>query len=152
MPDGVESAVASLERIRTDGFRRWYERQLIESHSWLLSGFLGLIVLVSGVELLGSGQRGLGVVLLLAGLAVTVASWRRYRLMLEVAESLGAQATCPHCETYGRFSVASSGPAPLPDGDDPALEDRGGGVWLSATCSRCGNGWTLTQGAVPPSL
>ena len=47
--------MASLDRIRTDGFRRWYERQLIECHAWLVSWFLGVIVLVSGIDVAGTG-------------------------------------------------------------------------------------------------
>ena len=136
--------MASLDRIRTDGFRRWYERQLIECHAWLVSWFLALIMLVSGLEVAGkAASRLTGVLLALAGLAVTIYSWRRYRLLLEIAERLGEQAVCPGCEAYGKFQVVSSGPAPLPDGGDPALEDHGGGVWLQARCRKCGDEWTL---------
>ena len=138
--------MASLDRIRTDGFRRWYERQLIESHAWLVSWFLGVIVLVSGIEVAGTGgaSRMAGALLVLGGLAVTLYSWTRYRLLLEIAERLGEQATCPGCKVYGKFKVHSSGPAPLPDGGDPALKNHGGGVWLRAQCRKCGDEWMLT--------
>jgi hypothetical protein len=136
--------VASLDRIRTHGFRRWYERQLIECHAWLVSWFLGVIVLVSGLELAGkTATRLAGVLLLLGGLAVALYSWKRYHLLLEVAERLGEQAVCPGCKAYGRFGVESSGPVPLPDGGDPALENHGGGVWLRAKCRKCGDEWTI---------
>ena len=83
--------MAALDRIRTDGFRRWYERQLIECHAWLVTWFLGVILLVSGLEVAGAGSRSrvLGVILLLSGLAITVFSWKRYHLLLEFAERLG---------------------------------------------------------------
>lgn len=137
--------MASLDRIRTDGFRRWYERQLIECHAWLVSWFLGLILLVSGVELFGAGRgsRLVGVLLLLGGLAVTLFSWARYRLLLEIAERLGEQAACPACDTYAKFSIDASGPNPMPDGGDPSLEDHGGGIWLRARCRKCGNEWVI---------
>ncbi len=137
--------MASLDRIRTHGFRRWYERQLIECHAWLVSWFLGVIVLVSGLEVAGSGaaSRLTGVLLLLGGLAVTLYSWKRYHLLLEVAERLGEQAVCPGCQAYGKFRVESSGPAPLPDGGDPSLENHGGGVWLRAKCRKCGDEWMI---------
>jgi hypothetical protein len=137
--------VAALDRIRTDGFRSWYERQLIECHAWLVSWFLGVITLASGIEVAGSGasSRMLGALLLLAGLALTLYSWKRYRLLLEIAERLGEQAVCPGCSTYARFQIQSSTPAPLPDGGDFALEDRGGGVCLHAQCRKCGEQWLL---------
>jgi hypothetical protein len=137
--------VASLDRIRTHKFRRWYERQLIECHAWLVSWFLGVIVLVSGLEVAGSGaaSRVWGALLTLGGLGVAVYSWKRYHLLLEIAERLGEQAICPGCRTYAKFEVRSAGPAPLPDGGDPVLEDHGGGVWLRAQCRKCGDEWTL---------
>ena len=136
--------MASLDRIRTHGFRRWYERQLIECHAWLVSWFLGVIVLVSGLEVAGTATTRLaGVLLLLGGSAVTLYSWKRYHLLLEVAERLGEQAVCPGCQAYGKFKVESSGPAPLPDGGDPALENHGGGVWLHAKCRKCGDEWMI---------
>jgi len=137
--------VASLDRIRTDGFRRWYERQLIECHAWLLSGFLGVIVLVGGIEVSAEGgtSRMLGAFLVLVGLAITLYSWKRYRVMFEIAQRLGEQAVCPGCKVYGRFRVQSSWPAPLPDGGDSLLEDHGRGVWLRAQCRKCGDEWVL---------
>jgi hypothetical protein len=102
--------VASLDRIRTHGFRRWYERQLIECHAWLVSWFLGVIVLVSGLEVAGNNaSRLMGALLLLGGLAVTLYSWKRYHLLLEVAERLGEQAVCPGCQAYGKFRIVADG-------------------------------------------
>lgn len=137
--------MASLERIRTQGFRQWYERQLIECHAWLVSWFLGVIVLVSGVEVAGTSgnSRVGGLMLVVGGLAVTLYSWSRYRLLLEIAERLGEQAACPACDAYAKFSIQASGPNPMPDGGDPSLEDRGGGIWLRAHCRKCGGEWVL---------
>jgi len=85
--------VASLDRIRTDGFRYWYQRQLIECHAWLVSWFLGVIVLVSGIEVAGAdaASRMSGGLLVLGGLAIALYSWKRYRLLFEIAERLGEQ-------------------------------------------------------------
>lgn len=137
--------MAALDRIRTHGFRRWYESQLIECHLWLLGWFLGIIAIASGIEVAGAGaaSRLAGAMVLLAGLALTVYSWRRYRLLLEIAERLGEQAVCPACRTYAKFKVRSSNPAPLPDGGDCALENRGGNMWLRAQCNKCGEQWML---------
>ena len=40
------------EYIHRHGFRRWYERQLIESHAYLALAFVALILLLSGIEVL----------------------------------------------------------------------------------------------------
>lgn len=137
--------MASLDRIRTDGFRHWYQRQLIESHAWLVSWFLGVIVLVSGLEVAGAepASRMSGTLLVLGGLATALYSWKRYRLLFEIAQRLGEQAVCPGCKTYGRFKVRFSGPTPLPDGGDSSLENHGGAVTLHAQCRKCGDEWML---------
>lgn len=137
--------MASLDRIRTDGFRRWYERQLIDCHAWLVSWFLGLIVLVSGIEVGGAGgaSRISGALMVLGGMAVVWYSWSRYHLLLEIAERLGEQAVCPGCQVYGKFKVQASRPAQLPDGGDPSLAHHGGGLWLRVQCSKCGEEWML---------
>lgn len=136
--------MASLDRIRTDGFRRWYERQLIECHAWLVTWFLGIIVLVSGLELSGAGAtRVSGIALLLSGALISLYSWRRYRAMLVTAERLGEQASCPSCKAYARFNVLSSWPASLPDGGDPAIESPDSGLWLRARCRKCGGEWMI---------
>ena len=36
--------------IRKIGFRRWYERQLIESHLYLISGFMCLVTVLACLE------------------------------------------------------------------------------------------------------
>jgi len=38
------------EGIRKTGFRRWYERQLIESHLYFVTAVLSLIVVGAGLE------------------------------------------------------------------------------------------------------
>jgi len=38
------------------GFRRWYERQLYESHAYLVVGLIGLILMLAGVEVLGTAE------------------------------------------------------------------------------------------------
>lgn len=137
--------MASLDRIRTEGFRHWYQRQLIECHAWLVSLFLGGVVLFSGFEVAGAdaASRISRALLLLGGLALILSSWKRYRLMFEVAARFSAQAVCPVCKAYGRFKVLSSGPTPLPDGGDLSLENHGGDVWLRAQCRKCGEEWML---------
>jgi len=136
--------VASLDRIRKDGFRDWYQRQLIECHAWLVSGFLGIIVFVAGIEVgADAASRFAGAFLMLGGMAIAVYSWNRYRRLFATAERLGAQAVCPGCKTYGRFRVLLSSPGSLPEGEDAAPENPGGGSWLRVRCRKCAEEWTL---------
>jgi len=138
--------MASLDQIRTQGFKRWYERQLIECHAWLVSCFLGMICAASGIEVMGQHTPGSGLtgaLLALAGACLALFSWRRYRNMLEIAERLGERAVCPGCGVYSKFRVVASGPTPMPDGGDPDIDTLGEKIWLRAQCRKCGRDWLL---------
>lgn len=134
--------MAALDRIRTHGFRHWYERQLLECHAWLVSCFLGIICAASGIEV-AAQARLLGLSLTVAGIGMAYWSWRRYQAMLGIAERLGERAVCPQCQAYARFKVIDAGPTPLPDGADPDIERLGGAVWLQVRCQHCGHDWVL---------
>jgi hypothetical protein len=138
--------MASLNKIRTHGFRHWYERQLIECHAWLVSCFFGIICAASGVEISGYqalNTRLLGLALTIAGIVLSVISWKRYHGMLAIAERLGERAVCPKCQAYAKFKVIASGPTPLPDGADPEIDRLGEAVWLQAQCRRCSHDWVI---------
>jgi hypothetical protein len=45
------------EGIKKVGFRRWYERQLIESHAYLITGLLSSILVLGSIESLSSRAR-----------------------------------------------------------------------------------------------
>lgn len=120
------------------GFKRWYERQLVEAHAWLVSGFLGLILSMAGIEVAQSAIRTTHVGgILLAGLGglVCLFSWRRYKAMLDLAEKLGEDATCPGCGRYARFEIESA----TPDGDSPAPPE----VRVVARCRHCAARWMM---------
>lgn len=134
--------MASLERIRTQGFRRWYERQLIGSHAWLVSCFLGILATASGIEIL-TAARLPGVTLLIVGAGLSVHSWRCYRSMLSLAERLAERAACPQCGAYGQFAVTAAQPQPLPSGSDPQLEDLDAALRIDVECRRCQQRWRL---------
>ena len=138
--------MASLEIIRKRGFRVWYERQLIETHAWLVTCFLGIIATASGVEIFGqhtAASRSIGILLILGGIAAGLVSWHRYRSMLDIAELLGQRAVCPACNAYGKFRVLDSGPTPLPEGSDPDIDNLGRDVWFRAQCKKCAHEWIV---------
>jgi len=134
--------MASLDRIRTHGFRAWYERQLLECHAWLVSCFFGIICAASGIEVSRQALL-LGLALTVSGIVMALYSWRRYRAMLAFAERLGERAVCPNCQVYAQFKIIAAAPTSLPDGTDPDI-DRGDETFsLQAQCRRCGHVWKL---------
>ncbi|HUG25012.1 MJ0042-type zinc finger domain-containing protein [Piscinibacter sp.] len=118
--------------IRKRGFRKWYERELIQSHGHLVLTFLCAVGLFATFEV-HSGSApwsaqiaDLGAVVLLS--AVGVWSLRRYLYLLSHAEAIANQAVCPQCETYGRFGLVE---------DDPRRQQ------LKVRCRKCEHEWPI---------
>jgi len=130
------------EYIHRYGFRRWYERQLVESHAYLALAFVALILLLAGIEVLGDVSRGsryLFVLLAAAGGGVlTFVAWRRFTAILTRAEQFGEAATCRQCKAWGKFKVL---------GQESEVEDTppeaGRPHWLRVRCTKCGHEWRL---------
>jgi hypothetical protein len=103
--------VEPADSIRRLGFARWYERRLIEGHSWFVSVFACMIAIAACAEELsfrGSVARALFYVLVIAtAVAVCIYGLVRYQKILVEAESLGEHATCGNCGAYARFSLIS---------------------------------------------
>ena len=133
------------EGIRSIGFRRWYERQLIESHLYLLSWFLCLVMVLACLE--GFSMRAPGwepllrLGAILGGGAVCIGSLVRYKAMLEVALHAAERSSCGKCAAYGQLEVTGvrrpvrrvrvGKEAGMPP---PALAVR---------CRKCGHEWTI---------
>ena len=120
------------EGIRKIGFRRWYERQLIESHLWLVTGLIGAIVLLGGVERLslrGPGWEPVALIVLVLG-AGGLAAWalQRYLVMLVLAQRAGERSTCSRCAAYGLLEVTGK---------------RFASGAVDVRCRKCGNEWTI---------
>lgn len=134
----------TVARIRQLGFRKWYERQLIEGHLYLVTCFLGIIMVATCIELYGQRDGRLGLLLALAiGLAGTAAAlvgWQRYKRIMMVAEHIGDHATCAACNAYARFDVLDAGRALRQEPVDIADPNE---VWLKVRCLKCGHGWTI---------
>lgn len=119
------------------GFRRWYERQLVEGFAHMITGVLSLIMMAVAVEMLEFRSTAGGLIALVsiaaAGGGLCVFSWRRFHHLLSRAEYLAEQATCRGCGAYGRFGVVASRDLP----DAPA------GCAIDVRCRACGNEWTM---------
>jgi hypothetical protein len=135
-------AAKPADAIRKLGFKKWYERQLIESHAYLITCFLSMIlvaVLLEEFSLRAPGLKPLVTLAVIAGSGlVGLFSWRRYRIIMGEAERLGDHSTCDSCGAYARFDVVESGESVRSPADDepPA-------TWLRVRCRKCGHGWTM---------
>ena len=114
------------EGIRKIGFRRWYERQLIEGHAWFITCFVCMIAIAACMEELsfrGPLPRLLAyAALVVAAGLVGVYGLRRYQHIMVQAETLGEHATCGACGSYARFQMISG---------------------TQVRCRKCSNEWRL---------
>jgi len=128
--------------IRKFGFKRWFERQLIESHVYLVTCFLCLILALAAFEELGSRVTGFERVMMFATIigaaALGILSWSRYRAILFPALQLSERSTCEKCGTHARFIVIDSGREDIQE----TAENREG-TWLKVKCAKCGHVWTM---------
>lgn len=120
------------EGIRKHGFRKWYERELMQSHLHMLLllfctiGLLGAFEVFSRAATVADQLSTVLSVLLCIGIGVW--SMRRYLYLLLHAEKVANQAVCSQCQTYGRLSVVRE--------DVPAQS-------VNVRCTRCGHGWPI---------
>lgn len=133
MVDEISRAIAA------DGFRRWYERQLVRCHLQLLLLVLCLLALLGALEAFGQArQEGrpwwlMALCFAAAGVLGAVAL-RRYLFLLMRAEHIANQACCPACKAYGRWRVEPEPAAP------PAPD---GALRLRACCKACQARWHI---------
>ena len=131
MPEAEDySIMEPAEGIARLGFRKWYERRLVEGHLWLVTCVLSMLLVAALVEMLqfhGSIAALLanGTIVFAAG-ATALVAWKRYRAVMDVAERLAEHSTCPGCGTYARFRLV-------------------GGA-MQVRCRRCAREWRLDGG------
>jgi ferredoxin len=137
--------VSSIRRL---GFRKWYERQLIDCHLALTTCLLCGIVIAAcfeGVTFRDFGTRSATMMALVVGASLLGwYSWRRYITVLERAERYGERSTCDGCKAYGRFEVLNAGvdsvPGPTAEAVAP-LEV----AWMRVKCRQCGALWRMPE-------
>ena len=114
------------------GFRKWYERELLSSHAYLVLAFLSVIGLIGSVEAFGSGSNYDKVTnVVFVVVCAVVGGWalRRYLFLLMRAEEAANQAKCSACGEYGRFTVVR--------------EDRSRAE-TEVSCRKCSHRWTIS--------
>lgn len=126
------------DRLRKHGFRRWYERQLIEGFLYLTTCFLCMIVVAASLEAFGDKvpgqQRVLMLTLAIVGAGVGAVTWRRFKDTLNRAEHMADRANCSACGSYARFVV-------LGEGGQQGGEDEPG--WVRVRCRKCNHEWLI---------
>jgi hypothetical protein len=128
------AGMKSADAIRKHGFRKWYERELLQCHGHLLLTFLCMIGIFAAIESLGDkgSWSDQAMNLLSIGLCAVVGVWalRRYLYFLNHAEMMANQADCPHCKAYGRFAVESQNE-----------QER----TLTVCCRKCQHRWMIND-------
>jgi hypothetical protein len=130
------------EGIRRIGFRRWYERQLIESHLYLVSCFLCLVVVLACFEgfslRMPAWESIIRLVAMLAGGALCWWTLRRYLAMLNFALYAAERSVCGKCGAYSTIELAGTGAR------RPAVEDdENAPQTVGVRCRKCGNEWFI---------
>jgi hypothetical protein len=132
--------------IRKFGFRRWYERQLVESHCYLVTCFLCFVVVLACIEGFSFRAEGwepfMRLAVMIAGSALGAWALGRYKVMLDLAEYTAEQSTCTGCGTYGALEV--SGVRVLAqERAKGGRREEGEGKLIGVRCRRCGHEWTI---------
>jgi hypothetical protein len=122
-------AVKSIRRL---GFRKWYERELLQSHLHLVLLLLSTLALVGAAEVISerpaAGTQLAMVACFVVSALIAVWSLRRYLFLLNHAEYVADQAVCAQCDSYGKWDVT---------GEQPAVARMG------VCCRKCGNRWEI---------
>jgi hypothetical protein len=129
--------MAIPQSIQRQGFRKWYERELLAGHSHLV------LLLCSALGILGAmevfwrqpgGERVLMVASIVVASLIGVWALRRYLFLLMRAEVIANQAVCKGCEAYGRWTVETH-TAEDATADEPAR--------MQVCCRKCGGRWQI---------
>ncbi len=124
------------------GFRRWYERKLIEAHAYFVTCFLCMIMVAASMESVQLRQINFASLGMLAAIAlgswIALYSFQQFRLLLSEAERYAEHSVCERCEAYGLFKVVES------RGRQTAAHDASQPVTIRVQCKKCGHQWHLS--------
>lgn len=97
--------------IRKHGFRKWYERELLQSHAHLVLTILSTVAVFAAFEAMERNRpwldQAISLVAIVASVGIGVWALRRYLYFLGHAEATAHQADCPQCKAYGSFTLES---------------------------------------------
>jgi hypothetical protein len=137
-------AMTPADGIRKWGFRRWYERELIDGHIYLVTCLLSLIAVAVCLERIEWRGPVTQLIFMLAaimgGAALCVNALRRYSFLMVRAQSLGAQSSCPSCSIYGVLQVVDAADVERQAAGLSAVADNS---WIRVRCKKCGHEWRM---------
>ncbi len=120
------------QTIRRVGFRKWYERELIQSHLHLVLLVLAALGLLGSAEAYSMkvplAEQLVTLACAAASAAIGLHALRRYLYLLNHAEFVANQATCARCDTYARLELI----------DENVAANR-----LQVRCRKCGHQWPI---------
>lgn len=123
------------EGIRKLGFRKWYERRLLQSHAHLALAFCCLVGVFAAFEALVRFRdwTDQATDIIAIALCVMLGLWalRRYLYLLASAEMVAGQADCADCKAYGRLELE---------------ESDASGTQVRVRCRGCGHRWGIGMG------
>ena len=132
--------MSPAEGISKLGFRRWYERQLIESHAFLVTGFLCLILIAASMEGFSIRDASSSTLVTLATMfvagALGLGSLKRYIDLLSRAEHIAEHAVCGNCASHGRLQIVGSNKEAQAGGESAS-------DWMRVSCRKCGHQWLI---------
>lgn len=119
--------------IKKHGFRKWYERELLQGHAHLVLLIFCVLGLLAAFEAAWRFRDWQDQLLDLTAGVICAATglWalRRYLGLLASAEMAANQADCPKCQAYGRLELLKS-------------DVQSGRV--AVRCRKCGHEWDIT--------
>jgi ABC-type nickel/cobalt efflux system permease component RcnA len=119
--------------IRQHGFRKWYERELLQSHAHLVLTFLCTVGMLGAFEAMreapSAADRMFDVFAIVLCGGVGLWALRRYLRLLMRAEHVANQADCSVCGAYGRLKLVGRA--------------QGG---VEVACRGCDHRWRMHDG------
>ena len=132
------------EGIRKIGFRRWYERQLIESHLYLISAFMCLVTVLACLEGFSfhtpAWETALRFAAMMAGAAACLWTVGRYLTMLGIAEYAAERSVCEKCASYRGLELSGAVTRRADKRDEDGEESL---PPVGVRCRKCGHEWTI---------
>jgi hypothetical protein len=137
MMKGMNTAEAfrnsPADRMERLGFRKWYERELLSGHAYMVLAILSVVALMASLEGFRDGPTVRVENVLFVVICTGIGLWalRRYLFLMMRAEVVANQAVCADCGEYGRFGIVGRNPNQ---------------AQAEVCCRKCTHRWVINTG------